>query len=146
MGVCPLFNGGTLKNLTMQVISGCMYKSMYIGHNVQEKKKKKKILKVSTTFYRPPLPRGKLGKLCLEVLCMSSILTCEFQFLSTHYTFISPYYTLILLCYAISAHSCVIVCSHCTIFCTMQSYNCVVLVQACHTNTNSILSNILNFS
>ncbi len=37
MGVCPLFNGGTLKNLTMQVISGSMYKSTYIGHNVQEK-------------------------------------------------------------------------------------------------------------
>ncbi len=36
MGACPLFNEGTLKNLTMQVISGSMYNSMYIGHNVQE--------------------------------------------------------------------------------------------------------------
>ncbi len=36
MGACPLFNGGTLKNLTMQVISGSMCKSIYIGHNVHE--------------------------------------------------------------------------------------------------------------
>ncbi len=28
--------GGTLNSLTMQKNSGCMCKSMYIGHNVQE--------------------------------------------------------------------------------------------------------------
>ncbi len=44
--------GGTLKNLTLQAISGSMYKSMYIGHNVQEKViRSKGKMSISTACY-----------------------------------------------------------------------------------------------
>ncbi len=64
--------GGTLKNLTMQVISGSMYKSMYIGHNVQEKVGPSKG-KMSINMTRYSMKKKKKKK-CLMVYLF--IYTC----------------------------------------------------------------------